>query len=168
MTNDNYIEVGTDLDDGSGDRTRVKFSADPTALLEEVESEPGRWLVSDYLKVMQGLRAKNFTYREISAWLQKRGVTIEHTAIYRALNNAAKAEQYVEQYGEPLEGREVELVPPDRDRIDPDSIVSGPPVAAEDAVPAGAPAPVPQAVPPTGTKTGKGRKTRAQPGRKEK
>jgi hypothetical protein len=55
----------------------------PEFLLELAESEQDQGLLDDYHKVITTLRAKNFTFREIAEWLAKRGLEVDHNAVYR-------------------------------------------------------------------------------------
>ena len=56
---------------------------DPGALLVEAEQEPDRWLLCDYEGVIDTLREKHLSFREIAEWLSARGVQVDHNAVYR-------------------------------------------------------------------------------------
>jgi len=55
----------------------------PDALLREAEEEPNYRDLSEYCPVIATLRGKGFSYREIAEWLSKRGVDLDHNAVYR-------------------------------------------------------------------------------------
>ena len=55
----------------------------PHELLMEAEEEPNYYNLRAYVPVMGTLRRKGFSYREIAEWLGKRGVSVDHNAVYR-------------------------------------------------------------------------------------
>ncbi len=60
---------------------------DPDELLQEAEQEPNYRDLAEYTAVISRLREKGFTYRNIAEWLSKRGVQIDHNAVYRVYVN---------------------------------------------------------------------------------
>ena len=67
-------------------------------LLQEARQEANLDVLGTYVEVIDTLRNKGFSYRDISAWLAKRGVEADHNAIYRAyLKNLTRSEAMVEQ-----------------------------------------------------------------------
>ena len=66
-------------------------------LLEEAEKESDLDFLEKYVRVIDTLRNKGFSYRDISSWLAKRGVEADHNAIYRAyVKNLTRTEAMVE------------------------------------------------------------------------
>jgi hypothetical protein len=62
-----------------------EFKADPQQLRAEAEKEPRRRDLEDYRETIRVLKEeKGFTFREIAAWFQQRGVSIDHNAAWRA------------------------------------------------------------------------------------
>ena len=55
----------------------------PEDLLREAEQEPNYQELDEYSDTIETLREKGFSYREIAEWLKKRGVDIDHNAVYR-------------------------------------------------------------------------------------
>ena len=57
----------------------------PTAaeLLAEAEEEPNFIDLSDYRPVIDRLRSKGFSYREVARWLSSRGIQVSYGTIYR-------------------------------------------------------------------------------------
>ena len=57
----------------------------PEAFLEEAKTEPQRKLLWDHIRTIKVLRdEKKFTFRAISEWLARRGIEVDHSAVYRA------------------------------------------------------------------------------------
>jgi len=62
-----------------------EFNADPQHLQAEAEKEPRRRSLGDYSDTIRLLKEeKGFSFREIAAWLQQRGLNIDHNAAWRA------------------------------------------------------------------------------------
>jgi hypothetical protein len=58
---------------------------DPQQLRAEAEKEPSRRGLDDYSEVIRVLKEqKEFSFREIAAWFQQRGLVVDHNAIWRA------------------------------------------------------------------------------------
>jgi hypothetical protein len=69
---------------------------DPQKLQAEAEHEPSRRGLDDYAQVIRLLKDdKGFSFREIAAWLQQRGMKSDHNAVWRAYCKLAPAEQPV-------------------------------------------------------------------------
>src|ERR1700704_3175709 len=60
----------------------------PEHLLMEAEDEPNYRDLSHYASVIRTLRDKGFSYRDIAEWLSKRGVDVDHNAVYRVYTNS--------------------------------------------------------------------------------
>ena len=61
------------------------FNVDPHQLRAEAEKEPSRRGLDDYSEAIRVLKeAKGFSFREIAAWLQQRGLNTDHNAVWRA------------------------------------------------------------------------------------
>ena len=60
----------------------------PDALLREAEEEPNYRSLASYCPVIDKLRRKGFSYREIAEWLTERGVEADHNAVYRVYMNS--------------------------------------------------------------------------------
>ncbi len=60
----------------------------PDALLREAEEEPNYRNLASYCPVIDKLRSKGFSYREIAEWLTERGVEADHNAVYRVYINS--------------------------------------------------------------------------------
>jgi hypothetical protein len=61
-----------------------EFMADPRQLRAEAEKEPRRRGLEDYSETIRLLKEeKGFSLREIAAWLQQRGLKIDHNAVWR-------------------------------------------------------------------------------------
>lgn len=76
----------------------------PAELLLEAEDEPNYLDARVYIPVMRTLRRKGFSYREIAGWLGKRGVPIDHNAVYRIYSASLSGTQL--QYEEEQAERE--------------------------------------------------------------
>lgn len=63
---------------------------DPDALLDMAEQAPTKIRVEPYWSTVTTLRAKNYSWREISAWLSERGVDLH----YKRLERHAKALEF--------------------------------------------------------------------------
>jgi hypothetical protein len=62
-----------------------EFKVDPQKLRAEAEKEPPRRGLEDYSETIRVLKEeKDFSFREIAAWFQQRGLSIDHNAIWRA------------------------------------------------------------------------------------
>ena len=67
-----------------------EFKADPQQLRAEAEKERPRRGLGEYSETIRVLREdKGFSFREIAAWLQERGVNIDHNAAWRAYSKTA-------------------------------------------------------------------------------
>ena len=77
----------------------------PDELLREAEEEPNNQDVKAYVPVMRTLRRKGFSYREIADWLTKRGIVVDHNAVYRVYS--ANMPDHVAQEEDKRETREV-------------------------------------------------------------
>jgi len=61
-----------------------EYAADPKQLHAEAQKEPYRRGLGDYMDTIQVLRdEKGFSLREIAAWLQERGLKVDHNAVWR-------------------------------------------------------------------------------------
>jgi hypothetical protein len=61
-----------------------EFMADPQQLQAEARKEPRRRGLDDYRDTIRLLKEeKGFSLREIAAWLQERGVNVDHNAVWR-------------------------------------------------------------------------------------
>ena len=60
---------------------------EPHDLLKEAEKETGHGDLKSYARVIATLRRKGFSFREIAEWLNARGVTTNHNAVYRTFTN---------------------------------------------------------------------------------
>ena len=61
------------------------FRADPQHLHAEAEKEPSRRGLEEYTDTIRLLKEdKGFSYREIAAWFQQRGLNVDHNAVWRA------------------------------------------------------------------------------------
>ena len=79
----------------------------PDLLLEFAERESVRRVLADYNPVIRTLRdEKNFTFREIAAWLKEYNVQADHNAVYREYTKGmpddlardeAEADEHIEQ-----------------------------------------------------------------------
>lgn len=52
-------------------------------LLAEADEEPNYVELSDYRPVIDRLRAKGFSYREVARWLTGRGIEVSYGTVYR-------------------------------------------------------------------------------------
>ena len=69
-----------------------EFKADPQQLRAEAEKEPRRRGLEDYAQAIQVLKEeKGFSFREIAAWFQQRGLRIDHNAVWRAYSKTSSA-----------------------------------------------------------------------------
>jgi hypothetical protein len=82
-----------------------EFNADPQRLRAEAEKEPSRRGLEDYSEAIRVLKeAKGFSFREIAAWLQQRGLNTDHNAVWRAYSRTNPSGQLgeiserIEQY----------------------------------------------------------------------
>jgi hypothetical protein len=66
----------------------------PGALLEEAKLERKRVLLMEHIGAIKVLRdEKKFTFRAIADWLTKRGIEVDHSAVYRAYEASIPEEQ---------------------------------------------------------------------------
>ena len=71
-----------------------EFKVDPQHLRAEAEKEPRRRGLEDYQETIRLLKEdKGFTFREIAAWFQERGLNIDHNAAWRAYSKANSTSQ---------------------------------------------------------------------------
>ena len=71
-----------------------EFTVDPQRLRAEAEKEPRRRGLEDYAEAIRVLKeVKGFSFREIAAWLQERGLNTDHNAVWRAYSKATPAGQ---------------------------------------------------------------------------
>jgi hypothetical protein len=69
-----------------------EFMADPQQLQAEAQKEPRRRGLDDYRETIRLLKEeKGFSLREIAAWLQERGVNVDHNAVWRAYSKENRA-----------------------------------------------------------------------------
>ena len=75
----------------------------PDVLLQMAEQECDQRDGEEYLQVISTLRNKSFSFRDISRWLEERGVLMNHNAVYRmymknlSLNEVADEMEQQEQ-----------------------------------------------------------------------
>jgi hypothetical protein len=68
-----------------------EFMADPQQLRAEAQKEPRRRGLDAYREVIRLLKdEKGFSLREIAAWLQDRGVNVDHNAVWRAYSKESQ------------------------------------------------------------------------------
>jgi hypothetical protein len=61
-----------------------ELNADPQQLLAQAEKEPSRRGLEEYADTIRVLKEdKGFSYREIAAWFQQRGLNVDHNAVWR-------------------------------------------------------------------------------------
>lgn len=72
----------------SGPKTPAQPAAtipDPAALAEEAQKESRIIAARDYIKTINILRdQKSYSFRDIAAWFNERGVPLDNNEIYRA------------------------------------------------------------------------------------
>ncbi len=62
----------------------TEFMADPQQLEVDAHQEPRRRGLDDYREAIRVLKEeKDFSLREIAAWLQQRGLKVDHNAVWR-------------------------------------------------------------------------------------
>jgi hypothetical protein len=67
-----------------------EFKADPQQLRAEAEKVQPRRGLDEYSETIRVLKEdKGFSFREIAAWLQQRGVNIDHNAAWRAYSKTS-------------------------------------------------------------------------------
>jgi hypothetical protein len=83
-----------------------EFAANPQQLLAEAVQEPRRRGLADYQEAIRVLKEeKDFSFRDIAAWLQQRGLKVDHNAVWRAYSKTApegsgrRANRRTEQLG---------------------------------------------------------------------
>lgn len=76
----------------------------PEQLLREAEAEPSRRELEDCWPAVVKLREKGLSWREISAWLAKRGIELHHSLLHKHSQKLAVAE---------LAAEGIELVEPE-------------------------------------------------------
>ncbi len=71
-----------------------EFMADPQQLLSEAQKEPRRRGLQDYRETIRLLKEeKGFSLREIAAWLQQRGLKVDHNAVWRTYSKGTQEKQ---------------------------------------------------------------------------
>ena len=64
---------------------QAELKSDPQQLHAQAEKEPSRRGLDEYTDTIQVLKEdKGFSYREIAAWFQQRGLNVNHNAVWRA------------------------------------------------------------------------------------
>ena len=63
---------------------------DVAQLLKEAQAQPSKQALPQLLPVIETLRDKGYSYREIAEFLHQKGVEVDHTRIYRLINPASK------------------------------------------------------------------------------
>jgi hypothetical protein len=63
---------------------------EPGELLEEADKLEPRRRLEDYWPVIQRLREKRLTFREIADWMKQHGLAVDHNMIYRAYAKRAR------------------------------------------------------------------------------
>lgn len=67
------------------------LKVDPNQLHAEAQREPSRRGLADYVETIRVLKEdKGFSYREIAAWLQQRGLSADHNAVWRAYSKTIR------------------------------------------------------------------------------
>jgi len=67
-----------------------ELKIDPEQLRAEAEKEPSRHGLLEYAGVITLLKQeKGFSFREIAAWLQERGLSVDHNAVWRTYSKTA-------------------------------------------------------------------------------
>ncbi len=73
-------------------------------LLCEAEQEPDLNRLEKYIRVINELRKKGFSFREIAEWLSERDVETDHNAVYRVYTkNLTRYEAMAEEEREEAE-----------------------------------------------------------------
>jgi hypothetical protein len=83
-----------------------EFVANPHQVLAEAVQEPRRRKLADYQDAIRVLKEeKEFSFRDIAAWLQQRGLKVDHNAVWRAYSKAESegAGRRASQRNEPLQ-----------------------------------------------------------------
>jgi hypothetical protein len=71
---------------------REESITDPKQLRAEAEKEPSRRGLEDYLDTIRLLKdEKGFSFREIAAWFQQRGLNTDHNAVWRTYSRSQVA-----------------------------------------------------------------------------
>ena len=65
---------------------------DRDELLAAAKAAPAKVRLEEYREVVQELRGKGFTWREVAAFLTERGVTTDHTWVYRTFGKKPEKE----------------------------------------------------------------------------
>jgi len=66
-----------------------ELKIDPQKLRAEAQREPSRRGLADFAEAIRVLKEdKGFSFREIAAWLQQRGLSADHNAVWRAYSKA--------------------------------------------------------------------------------
>lgn len=74
-----------------------ELKIDPKQLRAEAEKEPPRHGLSQYADVIALLKQeKGFSFREIAAWLQERGLRADHNAVWRTYSRTVTTGSAVE------------------------------------------------------------------------
>ncbi len=76
-----------------------EFAADPQKLHVEAQMEPRRRCLGDYRATILLLKdEKGFSLREIAAWLQQRGLDVDHNAVWRTYSKETHGSQSQSSY----------------------------------------------------------------------
>ncbi len=79
----------------------------PDLMLREADEEPNYSDLREYCPVIETLRNKGFSYREIANWLGERGLHVDHNAVYRVyINSLSRSEASMEAEQAEDEARE--------------------------------------------------------------
>jgi len=74
-----------------------ELKVDPQQLRAEAQREPSRRGLTDYSDTIRLLREdKGFSFREIAAWLQQRGLNADHNAVWRAYSKTNPTSEWGE------------------------------------------------------------------------
>jgi hypothetical protein len=73
-----------------------EFIAAPQQLWAEAQKEPRRQGLDAYVETIRLLKdEKGFSLREIAAWLQQRGVSVDHNAVWRTYSKTIRHEPVI-------------------------------------------------------------------------
>ncbi len=67
---------------------------DRDELLTAAKAAPAKVRLEEYREVVQELRGKGFTWREVADFLTERGVTTDHTWVYRTFGQKKKTRHF--------------------------------------------------------------------------
>lgn len=62
---------------------KTKTNPDPKRLLAEAEALPEKVHIGDHWETISVLREKDYSWREIAAWLTERGVSVHYKQLER-------------------------------------------------------------------------------------